>query len=1111
MPLSDRVRVARAFQRAVRIDSDISKPSALEGFICPPSSAVALRTMARHVAETGQAAFTWTGPYGAGKSSLAVALAAALDGNAQVRERAERALGKDTTAFIREALPPKSKGWRVLPVVGRRGRPAQAIGVAIVQNKLKRGRQNGEWSDEKALDALAHIARRDSDKRGGLLVIIDEMGKFLEGAAYNGADIYFFQQLAELASRSDNRLIVVGALHQAFEEYSNRLSREIRDEWAKIQGRYVDVAIDASSEEQLVLLSRAIEFAAPERDISELATEVVDIAGGRFQVKLLEECWPLHPIVACLLGPISRRRFGQNQRSLFGFLTSAEPEGFQDFLANADCAQLYSPTRLLDYLRLNMETSIMASSDGHRWGMAVDAIERCRTKGGGDLHIRLLQTIALLELFKERSGIAASEPALCLALKDDFTSRKVKAALSDLRKWSMVIYREFSGAYGVYEGSDFDIDAALDTAYANFTLDAQMLGQHSELKPIFAKRHYHQFGALRWYDVILSLFSDIDATVRACISGERLSEGSAGAFVLTIRTDESALGQNGMDAVGAALNMAQDARVDIAIGTPNRFDRLLPSLMRELQALKWISENTPELRGDGVARAEVRSRIASAEERIASELERALDNAVWHFGDGSKRKLGLAKLSAAASDAADKRFSKSPRISNELLNRIRPSSNGATGRNILLRRMIADEGKERLGIAGYPIEGGLFDSLLGETGLYRKIGGMWSFGIPQNACKNFSHIWNAAEELLKRNSDKAVSMQAIYEIWRQAPYGVKDGVMPVIAAAFLLSHKSSLAFYRDGVFQPALAEIDADILSRTPQHISVRWMGEYRVDQAKFWRSMTTATRQIASNALDENAEPLEVARTLVAAYDGLPKWTERTALISENAKRVRRILKDAHDPNKVIFNELASIAERNEDAPARLRSGMLELRASYPKMLKRLRDTMLSELGAAADSDRAFSALQARADNIRGISGDHRMESFTMRIAEFDGSDAATEALASLSINKPPREWSDADVDRAAIELAHLSREFIDLETLAHISGRADGQRSIAIAVGLNGAPVYERFKVPEQRRAEIDALVKDLEERLQSRSGLDKGVALAALAEMSARYINAKPKPEA
>ena len=67
-----RTRVARRYQRAIRIDTDLGNPAALEGFICPRSSAEVLETMARHVAENGQGAFTWTGPYGGGKSSLAV-------------------------------------------------------------------------------------------------------------------------------------------------------------------------------------------------------------------------------------------------------------------------------------------------------------------------------------------------------------------------------------------------------------------------------------------------------------------------------------------------------------------------------------------------------------------------------------------------------------------------------------------------------------------------------------------------------------------------------------------------------------------------------------------------------------------------------------------------------------------------------------------------------------------------------------------------------------------------------------------------------------------------------------------------------------------------------
>ena len=83
MPLADHVSVSRRFQRAIRIDTDLSEPSALEGFVCPRSFGVLLEDMARHISENGQGAFTWTGPYGSGKSSLAVALSALLNGDAE--------------------------------------------------------------------------------------------------------------------------------------------------------------------------------------------------------------------------------------------------------------------------------------------------------------------------------------------------------------------------------------------------------------------------------------------------------------------------------------------------------------------------------------------------------------------------------------------------------------------------------------------------------------------------------------------------------------------------------------------------------------------------------------------------------------------------------------------------------------------------------------------------------------------------------------------------------------------------------------------------------------------------------------------------------------------
>ena len=345
MLLADRVSVARRFQRAVRIDTDLADLTSLEGFVCTQSSATVLETMARHVAETRQGAFTWTGPYGSGKSSLVVALASLLGGDSLMRWNAREAVGAETSDAVWRAMPRHPNGWHILPVVGRRAAPEQLVGEAIDAQRLMKRRRK-LWTESQALDALCEIASRDPDSRGGVILFIDEMGKLLEGAARDGSDVYFLQQVAELASRSDGRLIIIGILHQAFEEYSYRLSREMREEWAKIQGRFIDLAVNTAADEQIALVGRAIQSDHRPSEPSSLSVSVADLthrATSPDLPQLLEDCWPLHPVVACLLGPISRRRFGQNQRSLFGFLNSTEPCGFQDFVRRHRDDELYPP------------------------------------------------------------------------------------------------------------------------------------------------------------------------------------------------------------------------------------------------------------------------------------------------------------------------------------------------------------------------------------------------------------------------------------------------------------------------------------------------------------------------------------------------------------------------------------------------------------------------------------------------------------------------------------------------------------------------------------------------------------------------------------------------
>lgn len=237
MTLADHVAIARRFQRSIRLDSDLARVDALQGFVCQRSAADGLLGMASQIAQTAQRAFTWTGPYGGGKSSLAVSLAGLLGPKGAIRTAASAALGASVVQGLLDAYQPSRDGWLVVPVVGRRADPVGDIASALEQARRRDGATRGRPRNEvksarELIDRLVQEA--DARPRDGVLLIIDEMGKFLEGAAGDGADIYFFQELAEAASRARGRLVVVGILHQAFEQYASRLGWDARDEWAKI-------------------------------------------------------------------------------------------------------------------------------------------------------------------------------------------------------------------------------------------------------------------------------------------------------------------------------------------------------------------------------------------------------------------------------------------------------------------------------------------------------------------------------------------------------------------------------------------------------------------------------------------------------------------------------------------------------------------------------------------------------------------------------------------------------------------------------------------------------------------------------------------------------------
>lgn len=1100
--LSDVVTISRQFLRSIRIDTDLGREDALNGYVCQATAQSLIENMARQVKETRQRAFTWTGPYGGGKSSLALLLCSLVGTKKPLRSRALDMLSPAKDSPIHSAFSAQGAGWLVVPLVGKRAKVHEELAKALATAKggTLRKHKVGATSD-----VIGELVSASEQHAQGVLVVIDEMGKFLEAASHEGVDLHFFQELAEAASRSAGKLIVVGILHQSFEAYASRLGREARDEWAKVQGRFIDMPMVAAVDEVVELVGRAIEAqgSIDKGNAPQIAKTVTHAIIARRPItppsitSATQRCWPLHPVVATLLGPISRRRFSQNERSTFGFLASREPIGFMEFLETTPAmnAPMYGPSRYWDYLKANLDQAILASPDGHRWAVAAEAVERAEAKGNR-LHIELTKSVALIELFRGGSGLVP-EVAVLNSCIPEATADQVKATLHDLISWKILIERKHLSAFGVFAGSDFDIEGAINKSISELGLpDLHQLSTLMDMQPILAKRVYSETGTMRWFTRRLVRLDDLERT----IENFKPERGSAGTFLLCLPD----LGIGASKALARIRKLAdQPNEAGLVIGVPENADRIA-ELGSELFACEHVFSTRTELDGDSVARKELLGRIGAVRASLEDELGDAFGVSKWYW-QGTLQNHGTSQsISNIASKIAQEIFHTSPRINNELINRDKPSSSSNRARKDLMYRMLSCATSEDLDYSGYPADAGLYFSIIKQAGFHRmRQSGHFDFGEPYyvGVHEPMHKLWVAtAGFLLEKGISRKVSK--LYGFWASEPYGLRLGVMPVLALAFFLANRSTLALYFNGVFTSELTEVVIDEWLLDPDCITFSYVSASS-DQTAYLKAIADCVPGHATaRRIDD---PLEVARSLVGLVVSLPNWTKRTNTISPDAQAIRAMLLKASDPIKVLFSDLPTLLEVQDltNLTVKLKGVVEEFQSSYRKVLGGIKASILRALDQA-DGD--FEQLQIRAKVVKGIAGEFRLEAFVTRLETFDGSNVSVESLISLATSKVPAQFVDRDIDVAMLQLATWSHDFRRAETIAPLRGRPSTRRAIGIVFGGGmGLEASASIDIDEKDSIAVSQLATQLIADLQTQS---HEVALAALAEAGALLLNAKQR---
>ena len=112
------VNINSSFQRSARIDNKISSEF-LDHFVFHDTSKKVLNQISSSLLNSNQSGFTLTGPYGTGKSSLALFLKALISKESVIKKQAEN-IAKFSNKHLFARVFLNKKSWFTLNVIGSR-------------------------------------------------------------------------------------------------------------------------------------------------------------------------------------------------------------------------------------------------------------------------------------------------------------------------------------------------------------------------------------------------------------------------------------------------------------------------------------------------------------------------------------------------------------------------------------------------------------------------------------------------------------------------------------------------------------------------------------------------------------------------------------------------------------------------------------------------------------------------------------------------------------------------------------------------------------------------------------------------------------------------------
>lgn len=1127
MNLSKIVKINSNYTRSINIERDADSLSIIESYI-PTSRAIATldKIQETFCAKDLPRAWGLIGPYGSGKSSFAIFLAHLLSNQESAPTIAALAVLENNNKQLYKSYVNKSDGLGHC-VVLITGSPEplskrlvhslfqavksywpQGSNLPKVLEDLESLTQKKQITNTEIIESIKSLQKvLVAIGSKGLVVIIDELGKFLEYEARHPDtnDIYLLQSLAELAYiHHDAQLSLVVLQHQSFEQYANGLGENAKNEWIKIQGRFETIPFLESAEQTLRVVSSAIQH-DKSLNYKKITPDVKKIINILYEVKalpkslskknaesLFQNCYPLHPISALLL-PLLCQKVAQNERTLFSYLGSSENFSFKNSLDNLETiGDWIYPWEIYEYFIQNQSAILLDHFTHRRWVEVVTAVERF-----GDTNkdpVFLLKTIGLFNIIGGQVGFKASKNLINICLP---TKNQAEKACAKLLEKSVIQFRKYSGEYRVWEGSDFDIDSELvkeRSKLGQFSL-AEYLNDINSITPIVARRFTIEKGAIRIFQPLFTDNKKFSSVPK---------EESVPRIIFHICEDKQDIEFFNKKVITSF------GKMDIVVKLIQ--NEQFRNVVSDLKALHLIQQNSQELQSDPISQKELKDRlyiVSKLEQKLISDFLDHPEKNNWYW-EGKQLHINHKRdLQVIFSKVLESIYKYTPIIKNELINRDMPSSQAAAARNKLLEAMVFSSDYEDLGFQLFPAEKPIYRAVLKETGIhvFSEKENKWVYSKP-NKTSSIYQAWEQIDKFLDSTQQISRSFKELEEILIQPPYGIKQGILPILYLAIYLVYQDELALYEDGHYVPNLTKDILERFVKTPSLFKVQLFKMEGVRSEIFKQYITALFKD------DRKRTVIQAIRPLTKVIGNLSLYTQKTNDLSSITSKFRNAFFHAKSPEKLLFNDMPVALGFNPEGFSAtdkdnyievLKKAISELTHAYSKMLELQQNLLAQSLKLSPTA--SISDIRHASGRYIGLDSytvdTDGLKAFINRLLEKDISDEKWFLNVLMFLGrKSPEKWLDSDKAKVDARLSEYSHRLLDLQTLKLQYERtkensSDDFEVILLKTIKKGSNEQSQAVIINETQRETIETIK--EEVIESFKNTPPELKLAILAELS------------